>query len=253
MILPYLQIAISEGIPDFQTSGVWGSQFFFSMTKRGVIPVQPVRYGQRWRLKMALDHQSASPLSEAHHGANIGILTLMAWGNFRTPTSSTDCWFGSQSPMNMGVLIKHETKPVIHLDFTNKTGDGIFRDVQWWNPFFPEKFSTSPRSDLEDHVTLNWLTLHGLYMIFVIYRRTTYIYIYTIYIYLHIYIYNYIYTCVYMVPCPVFPPPSPLWFILFYVSWQCIHACWHVLLIHIFHAHSAWLKTSSNSACTKRV
>ena len=29
MILPYLQIAISEGIPDFQTSGVWGSQFFF--------------------------------------------------------------------------------------------------------------------------------------------------------------------------------------------------------------------------------
>ena len=32
--------------------------------------------------------------------------------------------------------------------------------------------------------------------------------------------------------------------ILFYVSTQCFHACWHVHLIHIFHAHSAWLKTS---------
>ena len=39
-----------------------------------------------------------------------------------------------------------------------------------------------------------------------------------------------------------------LWFILFYVSTQCFHACWHVYLIHISHAHSAWLKTSSNSA-----
>ena len=38
--------------------------------------------------------------------------------------------------------------------------------------------------------------------------------------------------------------PHPLWFILFYVSTQCCHACWHVHLIHIFHAHSAWLKTS---------
>ena len=33
--------------------------------------------------------------------------------------------------------------------------------------------------------------------------------------------------------------------ILFYVSTQCFHACWHVHLIHIFHAHSAWLKISS--------
>ena len=39
-------------------------------------------------------------------------------------------------------------------------------------------------------------------------------------------------------------PPLPLWFILIYVSTQCFHACWHVHLIHIFHAHSAWLKTS---------
>ena len=33
-----------------------------------------------------------------------------------------------------------------------------------------------------------------------------------------------------------------------YVSTQCFHACWHVShdhIIHIFHAHSAWLKTSS--------
>ena len=35
-----------------------------------------------------------------------------------------------------------------------------------------------------------------------------------------------------------------LWFIFVYVSTQCCHACWHVYIIHIFHAHSAWLKTS---------
>ena len=52
---------------------------------------------------------------------------------------------------------------------------------------------------------------------------------------------------------PHSPIPSPLLFILFYVSTQCFHACWHVHLNHIFHAHSAWLKTSSNSACTKGV
>ena len=39
---------------------------------------------------------------------------------------------------------------------------------------------------------------------------------------------------------------------LFYVSSQCIHACWHVYLIHIFHAHSAWLKTSSNLRVYKK-
>ena len=33
--------------------------------------------------------------------------------------------------------------------------------------------------------------------------------------------------------------------ILFYVSTQCFHACWHVHLIHLFHAHSAWIKISS--------
>ena len=48
------------------------------------------------------------------------------------------------------------------------------------------------------------------------------------------------------------PPPLPLWFILFYVSTQCFHACWHVYLIHISHAHSAWLKTSSKPRSVKR-
>ena len=43
-----------------------------------------------------------------------------------------------------------------------------------------------------------------------------------------------------------------LWFILFYVSTQCFHACWHVYLIHISHAHSAWLKTSSKPRSVKR-
>ena len=40
-----------------------------------------------------------------------------------------------------------------------------------------------------------------------------------------------------------------------HVSTQCTYACWHVShdhIIHLYHAHSAWLKTSSNSACTKR-
>ena len=52
-------------------------------------------------------------------------------------------------------------------------------------------------------------------------------------------------------PTPHTPTPPhthPLWFIVVYVSTQCFHACWHVYLIHISHAHSAWLKTSSNSA-----
>ena len=37
-----------------------------------------------------------------------------------------------------------------------------------------------------------------------------------------------------------------------FTSTQCCHACWHVHLIHIFHAHSAWLKTSSKPRSTKR-
>ena len=40
-------------------------------------------------------------------------------------------------------------------------------------------------------------------------------------------------------------PPPVIHFC--YVSTQCFHACWHVShdhIIHIFHAHSAWLKTS---------
>ena len=36
------------------------------------------------------------------------------------------------------------------------------------------------------------------------------------------------------------------------MSTQCFHACWHVHLIHIFHAQSAWLKTSSKPRSRKR-
>ena len=41
-----------------------------------------------------------------------------------------------------------------------------------------------------------------------------------------------------------------------YVSTQCFHACWHVShdhIIHIFHAHSAWLKTSRTCVYKKSV
>ena len=68
---------------------------------------------------------------------------------------------------------------------------------------------------------------------------------------LDIYIYLYIWSRS-PVPGPV-APPSPLWFIFVYVSTQCFHACWHVYVIHIFHAHSAWLKTSNSSQPRKVV
>ena len=47
-------------------------------------------------------------------------------------------------------------------------------------------------------------------------------------------------------------PQVPLLLILFYVSTQCFHACWHVHLIHIFHAHLAWLKISSKPRSSKK-
>ena len=43
---------------------------------------------------------------------------------------------------------------------------------------------------------------------------------------------------------PLRRPPPPCDLFLCCVSTQCFHACWHDHIIHIFHAHSAWLKTS---------